>query len=253
MIASASAEQLRGLRRAVSAGEQLPASTWQAFYGATGVPIIDGIGSTEMLHIFISAAGRRHRARCHGQGGARIRGRDLDDNGKPVPDGTIGRLAVKGPTGCRYLADDRQRSYVRDGWNLTGDSYLRDADGYFWYQARADDIIISAGYNIAGPEIEEALLLHPDVAECGVVGVLDETRGQIVKAYVVLRTAPRAPTRWRRGCRSSSNSRSRPTSTRARRLPVRLAADHDGQAAAVQAARGRGTGNPARSRASDAI
>jgi 2-aminobenzoate-CoA ligase len=187
MIASGCAEQLRGLRLAVSAGEHLPASTWQAFYDATGVPIIDGIGSTEMLHIFISAAGDDIVPGATGQTVPGYEAAILDDDGKPVPDGTIGRLAVKGPTGCRYLADDRQRSYVRDGWNLTGDSYLRDADGYFWYQARVDDIIISAGYNIAGPEIEEALLLHPDVAECGVVGVPDETRGQIVKAYVVLR------------------------------------------------------------------
>ena len=188
MIASGCAEQLRGLRLAVSAGEHLPASTWQAFYEATGVPIIDGIGSTEMLHIFISAAGHDIVPGATGKAVPGYEAAILDDDGKPVPDGTIGRLAVKGPTGCRYLADDRQRSYVRDGWNLTGDSYLRDADGYFWYQARVDDIIISAGYNIAGPEIEEALLLHPDVAECGVVGVPDETRGQIVKAYVVLRS-----------------------------------------------------------------
>jgi 2-aminobenzoate-CoA ligase len=188
MIASGCAEQLRGLRLAVSAGEHLPASTWQAFYEATGVPIIDGIGSTEMLHIFISAAGHDIVPGATGKAVPGYEAAILDDEGKPVPDGTIGRLAVKGPTGCRYLADDRQRSYVRDGWNLTGDSYLRDAHGYFWYQARVDDIIISAGYNIAGPEIEEALLLHPDVAECGVVGVPDETRGQIVKAYVVLRS-----------------------------------------------------------------
>ncbi len=187
MIASGCAEQLRGLRLAVSAGEHLPASTWKAFYEATGVRIIDGIGSTEMLHIFISAAGDDIVPGATGTAVPGYEAAVLDDDGKPVPDGTIGRLAVKGPTGCRYLADDRQRSYVRDGWNLTGDSYLRDADGYFWYQARVDDIIISAGYNIAGPEIEEALLLHPDVAECGVVGVPDETRGQIVKAYVVLR------------------------------------------------------------------
>ena len=188
MIASGCAEQLRGLRLAVSAGEHLPASTWQAFYDATGVRIIDGIGSTEMLHIFISAAGDDIVPGATGKAVPGYEAAILDDDGQPVPDGTIGRLAVKGPTGCRYLADDRQRSYVRDGWNLTGDSYLRDADGYFWYQARVDDIIISAGYNIAGPEVEEALLLHPDVAECGVVGVPDETRGQIVKAYVVLRS-----------------------------------------------------------------
>ena len=187
MIAAGRADDLRGLRLAVSAGEHLPASTWQAFYAKTGIRIIDGIGSTELLHIVISAAGDDI---VPGSTGTAVPGyvaAVLGDDGQPVPDGTIGRLAVKGPTGCRYLADDRQREYVRDGWNLTGDSYLRDAQGYFWYQARVDDIIISSGYNIAGPEVEEALLLHPDVAECGVVGVPDEARGQIVKAYVVLR------------------------------------------------------------------
>jgi 2-aminobenzoate-CoA ligase len=188
MIASDCAEQLRGLRLAVSAGEHLPASTWHAFYQATGVRIIDGIGSTEMLHIFISAAGDDIVPGATGTAVPGYVAAVLDEEGKPVPDGTVGRLAVKGPTGCRYLADDRQRSYVQDGWNFTGDTYLRDPQGYFWYQARADDIIISAGYNIAGPEVEEALLLHPDVAECGVVGMPDETRGQIVAAYVVLRT-----------------------------------------------------------------
>jgi 2-aminobenzoate-CoA ligase len=187
MLASGQAGQLRGLRLAVSAGEHLPASTWQAFYQATGVRIIDGIGSTEMLHVFISAAGDDIVPGATGKAVPGYVAAVLDEAGRPVPDGTVGRLAVKGPTGCRYLADDRQRSYVRDGWNITGDSYLRDAQGYFWYQARSDDIIISAGYNIAGPEIEEALLLHPDVAECGVVGVPDPVRGQIVKAYVVLR------------------------------------------------------------------
>jgi 2-aminobenzoate-CoA ligase len=187
MIASGGAEQLRGLRLAVSAGEHLPGSTWQAFYQATGVRIVDGIGSTEMLHIFISAAGDDIVPGSTGRAVPGYQAAVLDDEGKPVPDGTIGRLAVKGPTGCRYLNDDRQRTYVQDGWNITGDTYLRDAQGYFWYQARSDDIIISAGYNIAGPEIEEALLLHPDVAECGVVGVPDPVRGQIVKAYVVLR------------------------------------------------------------------
>jgi 2-aminobenzoate-CoA ligase len=187
MLASGQAARLSGLRAAVSAGEHLPASTWQAFYQATGVRIIDGIGSTEMLHIFISAAGDDIVPGATGKAVPGYVAAVLDGEGKPVPDGTVGRLAVKGPTGCRYLADDRQRAYVQDGWNITGDSYLRDAQGYFWYQARSDDIIISAGYNIAGPEIEEALLLHPDVAECGVVGVPDPVRGQIVKAYVVLR------------------------------------------------------------------
>jgi 2-aminobenzoate-CoA ligase len=187
MLAAGKAAQLRGLRRPVSAGEHLPGSTWQAFYDATGVKIIDGIGSTEMLHIFISSADDDIRPGSTGRAVPGYEAAVLDDEGKPVPDGTPGRLAVKGPTGCRYLADDRQRSYVADGWNLTGDTYIRDADGYFWYQARSDDMIISGGYNIAGPEIEEVLLGHPDVAECGVVGVPDEARGQIVKAYVVLR------------------------------------------------------------------
>ena len=187
MLTAGKAAQLRGLRRPVSAGEHLPASTWQAFYEATGVKIIDGIGSTEMLHIFISSADDEIRPGSTGRVVPGYEAAIMDDDGKPVPDGEPGRLAVKGPTGCRYLADDRQRSYVHDGWNFTGDTYTRDADGYFWYQARSDDMIISGGYNIAGPEIEEVLLGHPDVAECGVVGVPDEARGQIVKAYVVLR------------------------------------------------------------------
>jgi 2-aminobenzoate-CoA ligase len=187
MIAAGKAGQLRGLRRPVSAGEHLPASTWRAFYDATGVKIIDGIGSTEMLHIFISSADEQIRPGSTGRVVPGYEAAVLDDEGKPAGDGEPGRLAVKGPTGCRYLADGRQQAYVRDGWNLTGDTYIRDADGYFWYQARSDDIIISSGYNIAGPEIEEVLLGHPDVTECGVVGVPDEVRGQIVKAYVVLR------------------------------------------------------------------
>ncbi len=187
MLAAGKAEQLRGLRRPVSAGEHLPASTWQAFYDATGVKIIDGIGSTEMLHIFISSADDEIRPGSTGRVVPGYEAAILNDDGKPAGDGEPGRLAVKGPTGCRYLTDDRQQAYVQNGWNLTGDTYIRDADGYFWYQARSDDIIISAGYNIAGPEIEEVLLGHPDVAECGVVGVPDEARGQIVKAYVVLR------------------------------------------------------------------
>ncbi len=187
MLAAGKAGQLRGLRRPVSAGEHLSASTWQAFYDATGVKIIDGIGSTEMLHIFISSADEQIRPGATGRAVPGYEAAVLDDEGKPAPDGTPGRLAVKGPTGCRYLADDRQRSYVQDGWNLTGDTYIRDAYGYFWYQARSDDMIISGGYNIAGPEVEEVLLGHPDVAECGVVGVPDEARGQIVKAFVVLR------------------------------------------------------------------
>jgi 2-aminobenzoate-CoA ligase len=187
MIAAGKAGRLRGLRRPVSAGEHLSATVWQAFYDATGVKIIDGIGSTEMLHIFISSADDDIRPGATGRVVPGYEATVLDAGGNPVPDGTPGRLAVRGPTGCRYLADERQRSYVQNGWNITGDTYIRDADGYFWYQARSDDIIISSGYNIAGPEVEEALLAHPDVAECGVVGAPDEARGQIVKAYVVLR------------------------------------------------------------------
>ena len=192
MLATGKAEKLRGLRRPVSAGENLPAATWRAFYDATGVQIIDGIGSTEMLHIFIAAADDDIRPGSTGKAVPGYRAAVFDSEGRPVPDGQPGRLAVKGPTGCRYLNDERQRTYVQEGWNLTGDTYVKDADGYFWYQARSDDMIISGGYNIAGPEIEEVLLSHPDVAECGVVGVPDEARGQIVKAYVILRAGATA-------------------------------------------------------------
>ncbi|HET8727524.1 MAG TPA: benzoate-CoA ligase family protein [Alphaproteobacteria bacterium] len=175
------------LRKCVSAGEALPLPTWEAFRDATGIAIIDGIGSTEMLHIFISAAGDDIRPGSTGKPVPGYEACVVDDDGNPLPPGEVGRLAVRGPTGCRYLADDRQRNYVRDGWNLTGDAYRMDEDGYFWYQARTDDMIISSGYNIAGPEIEEALLAHPDVKECAVVGAPDPDRGQIVKAFVVLR------------------------------------------------------------------
>ena len=186
MLAAGQAGKLRGLRRPVSAGETLPASVWQAFYDATGVKIIDGIGSTELLHIFISAADDQIRPGSTGLPVPGYRAVVLGPDGQPVPDGQPGRLAVKGPTGCRYLSDDRQRTYVSGGWNFTGDTYVRDADGYFWYQARSDDMIVSAGYNIAGPEVEEVLLSHPLVAECGVVGIPDEARGQVVTAFVVL-------------------------------------------------------------------
>jgi 2-aminobenzoate-CoA ligase len=186
MLTAGKADQLRKLRRPVSAGETLPASVWHAFHDATGVKIIDGIGSTELLHIFISAADDQIRPGSTGLPVPGYRALVLDADGKPVPDGQPGRLAVKGPTGCRYLADERQRNYVSGGWNFTGDTYIRDSDGYFWYQARSDDMIISAGYNIAGPEVEEVLLTHPWVAECGVVGLPDEIRGQVVTAFVVL-------------------------------------------------------------------
>jgi len=187
MLTSGKADRLASLRRAVSAGEHLPAATWQAFFDATGIRLIDGIGSTEMLHIFISAADDDIRPGSTGRAVPGYVAGVLDPEGNPQPPGTPGRLAVKGPTGCRYLADDRQRAYVQQGWNITGDTFIQDADGYFWFQARNDDMIVSSGYNIAGPEVEEALLGHADVGECGVVGLPDEARGQIVTAFVVLR------------------------------------------------------------------
>jgi 2-aminobenzoate-CoA ligase len=175
------------LRRCVSAGEALPAATRSLWREETGIELIDGIGATELLHIFISANEADARSGATGKVVPGYEARVVDDEGNPVPPGTIGKLAVRGPTGCRYLADERQKSYVKDGWNLTGDAYLMDADGYFFYQARTDDMIISAGYNIAAPEVEGALMLHPSVAECAVIGEPDEERGQIVKAFVALR------------------------------------------------------------------
>ncbi len=186
--------KIRTLRACVSAGETLPVATRTLWEDATGVRIIDGIGSTEMLHIFIAASGDEIRAGATGKPVPGYVACILDDEGKPLPPGNVGRLAVKGPTGCRYLADPRQRDYVQNGWNLTGDAYLLDDDGYFWYQARTDDMIISSGYNIAGPEVEGALLEHPRVLECAVVGAPDEARGTIVKAFVVLRDGTGDPT-----------------------------------------------------------
>jgi 2-aminobenzoate-CoA ligase len=187
MLASGAAGRMRALRRAVSAGEHLPEATWRAFHESTGVKLIDGIGTTEMLHIFVSAADDEIRPGATGKAVPGYRVAVVGEAGNPLPPGEAGRLAVKGPTGCRYLADPRQAAYVQRGWNMTGDTFVRDADGYFFYQARSDDMIISSGYNIAGPEVEEALLAHEDVVECAVVGVPDEARGQLVKAFVVLR------------------------------------------------------------------
>jgi len=181
---------LSSLKQCVSAGESLPAATRQLWKEASGIEMIDGIGSTELLHIFISHDEAHAKPGATGTVVPGYVACVLDDEGRPLPRGQVGRLAVKGPTGCRYLTfggDDRQGQYVQNGWNLTGDAYLVDADGCFVYQARTDDMIISGGYNIAGPEVESALLLHPKVAECGVIGVADEERGQIVKAFVVLR------------------------------------------------------------------
>ena len=184
------------LRKCVSAGEALPAATRVQWKAATGIETIDGIGSTEMLHIFISADEEHARPGATGTPVPGYQARILDPDGKPLPRGAVGRLAVRGPTGCRYLDDARQAQYVHDGWNLTGDAYLEDENGYFRYQARTDDMIISAGYNIAAPEVETVLLEHAAVAECAVIGVPDDERGQIVKAYVVLRAghAPDAAT-----------------------------------------------------------
>lgn len=175
------------LRICVSAGEALPLATLEAWKAATGITIQDGIGATEMLHIFISAPVEEVRPGATGKAVPGFEAKVIDQQGRDLPPGSIGRLAVRGPTGCRYMADSRQSIYVQDGWNITGDTYLMDEDGYFWYQARSDDMIISAGYNIAGPEVEASLLSHPAVAECGVVGVADEERGMIVKAFIVLK------------------------------------------------------------------
>ncbi|MHC3473056.1 AMP-binding protein [Streptomyces sp. 7R007] len=187
MLDDLDAHDVSSLRRCVSAGENLPAATWHAWHERTGLRLINGIGATELLHIFISAADEEIRPGTTGVPVPGWHARVQDDNGAPVPDGEPGLLAVQGPVGCRYLADPRQRQYVRDGWNITGDTYVRDPDGYFRYVARADDMIISAGYNIAGPEVEEALLRHPDVVEAAVVGRPDEARGQVVVAYAVLK------------------------------------------------------------------
>jgi 2-aminobenzoate-CoA ligase len=187
MLGKLADNDIASLRKCVSAGEALPKATFDAWKAATGIAILDGIGATEMLHIFIGSPEHEVRPGSTGKPVPGYEARVVDADGQEVAPNTIGRLAVRGPTGCRYLADPRQRQYVRDGWNITGDTYLMDRDGYFWYQARSDDMIVSAGYNIAGPEVEAALLAHPAVAECGVVGAPDEERGQIVKAYVVLR------------------------------------------------------------------
>ncbi|MFC5724435.1 AMP-binding protein [Streptomyces gamaensis] len=187
MLEGLGAYDVSSLRRCVSAGEHLPAELWHAWHEATGLRVINGIGATEMLHIFVSAADDAVRPGTTGLPVPGFEARVVGADGRPVPDGEPGLLAVRGPTGCRYLADERQRDYVRDGWNLTGDTYVRDADGYFRFVARADDMIVSAGYNIAGPEVEEALLRHPDILEAAVVGRPDARRGAVVVAHVVLR------------------------------------------------------------------
>jgi 2-aminobenzoate-CoA ligase len=184
--AMAEGADLSSLRAAVSAGETLPAPVYQEWIARTARPMLDGIGATEMLHIFISNRFDDHRPGCTGRPVTGYEARIVDASGRELPRGEVGRLAVRGPTGCRYLADERQRAYVQDGWNLTGDAFWQDEEGRFHFAARSDDMIVSAGYNIAGPEVEAALLRHPDVVECAVVGEPDPARGQIVVAHVVL-------------------------------------------------------------------
>jgi 2-aminobenzoate-CoA ligase len=176
---------LKTLRYCISAGEHLPEASWRAWKERTGIAITDGIGSTEMMHIFVSAAGEDIRPGATGKAVPGYTATVLDPDGDPLDEG-VGRLAIKGPTGCRYLDDPRQRDYVENGWNVTGDTYRKDADGYYWYLARNDDMIVSSGYNIGAPEVENALLSHPAVAECAVIGVPCPERGQKVKAFVVL-------------------------------------------------------------------
>lgn len=186
MLADVDTFDASSLVKCVSAGETLPATTFEAWHRATGIRLMDGIGSTEMLHMFIGCTAEDARP---GSTGRVVPGYDavvVDETGETVPPGTVGRLAVRGPTGCRYLDDlDNQRKYVQDGWNLTGDAYFVDEDGYFWYQSRTDDMIVTSGYNVSGPEVENVLLGHPAVAECAVVGVPDEARGHLVKAFIV--------------------------------------------------------------------
>ena len=184
--AMAEGADLSSLRAAVSAGETLPAPVYEEWMARTGKPMLDGIGATEMLHIFITNRFDDHRPGSTGRPVTGYEAKVVDEAGREVARGTAGRLAVKGPTGCRYLADPRQRSYVEDGWNITGDTFVQDEAGYFHFAARNDDMIVSAGYNIAGPEVEAALLAHPDVLECAVIGAPDPDRGQIVEAHVVL-------------------------------------------------------------------
>ena len=178
---------ISSLEKCVSAGETLPKATWEAFHDATGIRIVDGLGSTEMIHIFVAASREEMRPGFTGKAIPGYRAKIVDEDGNDLPLNTPGLLAVQGPTGCRYLADERQGVYVKDGWNYPGDVYEMNEDGYFKYVARADDMIISAGYNISGPEVENALLDHEAVAECAVIGKPDEKRTNIVKAFVVLR------------------------------------------------------------------
>jgi 2-aminobenzoate-CoA ligase len=203
--------KLASLKKCVSAGEHLPLAIFQAWREATGVSIIDGIGSTELLHIFISAADEQIRPGATGRPVPGYEAMVIDENGQPLPVNTVGRLAVRGPTGCRYLnAPDLQRRYVQNGWNITGDSYRMDDDGYFWYQGRTDDLIVSAGYKISAVEIESVLMDHAKVAECAVIGSPNEERGEIVKAFVVLKAEITADDLLRRELQDYVKSRIAP-------------------------------------------
>ena len=186
MLTQGTGFDLTSLKKCVSAGEPLPAATFNAWEQATGIRLMDGIGSTEMLHMFIGSPAAEAKPGSTGRVVPGFKARVLGEDGQEVPRGTVGRLAVTGPTGCRYLDDEtNQRKYVQHGWNLTGDAYRHDADGYFWFEARTDDMIVTSGYNVSGVEIENVLIAHASVSECAVVGVPDEARGQIVKAFVV--------------------------------------------------------------------
>ncbi len=231
------ASSIATLAKSVSAGEALPDATRQLWKQASGIEMIDGIGGTEVMHIYISAAGADVRRGAIGKVVPGFEARIVDDAMQPLPPGRIGRLALRGPTGCRYLADPRQTDYVKDGWNLPGDAFVMDDDGYFTYQARTDDMIVSAGYNIAGPEVESILLEHEAVAECGVVGVPDDERGQLVKAFVVLRERPLAePCARRRAADVREEQRRAVQVSATDRVRRRAAAHRDRQAAALQAA-----------------
>lgn len=178
---------IASLQKCVSAGEALPTDTRDKWREASGIQIHDGIGGTEMIHIYIASGPEDYRPGALGKLLPGYRGMIVDDDMNPLPPGEVGKLAIKGPTGCRYLSDERQTNYVRDGWNLPGDAFHMDGDGYFHYHARVDDIIVTSGYNVSSPEVEWALLAHPAVAECGVIGSPDPDRGQIIKAFVVLK------------------------------------------------------------------
>jgi len=187
------------LRKCVSAGETLPLQVWHDWYDATGLKIIDGIGSTEILHIFISS---NEENMIPGATGLPILGYEakiIDENGNELPINESGKLAIKGITGCKYLnREEKQKEYVQNGWNITGDIFKKDDNGYYWFVARGDDMIISSGYNIAAIEVESVLLTHEDILECAVVGLPDEERGMLVCAHIVLKDNNKASVEFKK-------------------------------------------------------